>query len=474
MGENKKDEIVVHGVDKKIIALVKHLRELIKGSNFENKVYLVGGCVRDMIMQKPIKDIDMVVEMPNGGTTFATWLAIKDKSYKAGSNPVIFENYGTAKIQLLNSDEFSDIELECVQTRKEQYHKDSRNPDTCYGTIEEDAARRDLTINSLYYNISNEKLYDFNKKGYDDIKNKIIRTPSDPDIVFTDDPLRILRVIRFATRFGWEIEKNTWLGMIKNAYRISIISKERISDEITKILLTDKPSIGIRKMLYCGILHRVMQDIYDTKYALESKNPLVTTFDHTMEVLDEVQPIIEHRLAALFHDVGKLVTDKDRTISPNRFSSEVAAHDLKEMKFSNEVVTAVETAIKYHGYFSTYTDGFTPPDSKIRKFLNTVKENDAVTLDLIEANNCHVTFNKKKKQVFDILKRMEELEKSEEIRNIKLPITGSDIMNEFNVKSGPTIGYILDEIKEAYFENPKISKVDCFNIARNKLRSLTV
>lgn len=472
MEDNKNTEIQVHGVDKDIVALIAYLRDLIKGSNFENKVYLVGGCVRDMLMQKPIKDIDIVVEMPKGGTMFANWLAVKDKSYKAGSNPVIFETYGTAKIQLLNNERFSNIELECVQTRKEQYHKYSRNPETCYGTIEEDAARRDLTINALYYNISDEKLYDFNKKGYEDIKNKIIRTPSDPDTVFTDDPLRILRVIRFATRFGWEIEKNTWLGMIKNAHRIDIISKERISDEISKILVTEKPSEGVRKMLYCGILHRIMPDIYDSKFAFESRNPVVTTFDHTMEVLDEVQPIIEHRLAALFHDVGRLVSDKDRTISPNKFSSEVAAYDLKEMKFSNDVINAVETAIRYHGFFSTYTDGFTPPDAKIRRFLNAVGENDAITLDLMEANNCHVTFNKKKKQVYDILERIEELEEIENVKNIKLPINGSDIMNEFNIKSGPTVGFLLDAVKDAYFDDPTISKDKCLDIVRDKLRSL--
>ena len=470
----KMDDIIsVKGVDKKIIYLIEKLKEIIDNSQFKGNVYLVGGCIRDMLLGKPIKDIDIVVNMPNGGINFANYVTVKTRCFNYTKNPVVFETYGTAKFNILTDDKIKDIDLECVQTRKEQYHKESRNPNTCYGTIQEDAARRDLTINALYYNITTGKVLDYNKGiGFEDLKNKVIRTPSDPDIVFTDDPLRILRVVRFATRLGWGIEKNTWLGMIKHSHRINIISRERINDELSKILLTEKPSIGIKRLRDCGILHRILPDIYDEKYAFESKNPTVTTFDHTMDVLDEVQPIIEHRLAALFHDVGKLVTDKDRTMSQNQFSSEVTEHDLKELKFSNDIIKSVCTAIKYHSFFASYTDGYTPPDAKIRRFLNATGDNDAITLDLIEANNLHVTFNKKKSQVFGILKRMEELEESDKVKNIKLPIDGNDIIKEFNLKSGPRIGILLDAVKEAYFENPDITKDECFEVVEFKLKNI--
>jgi tRNA nucleotidyltransferase/poly(A) polymerase len=465
---------VVKGVDKKVVAVIEKLKTLVKDTAFEGKTYLVGGCIRDMILGKPVKDIDIVVEMPNGGVKLSNYITLKTKCFVEGKNPVIFETYGTSKFQILSDPEIASIELECVQTRKEQYHKESRNPETCYGTISEDAARRDLTINALYYNISTGKILDYNKgMGFKDINDKVIRTPSDPDIVFTDDPLRILRVIRFATRLGWGIEKNTWLGMIKNAYRINIITKERINDELGKILVTEKPSIGIRRLRDCGILHRILPDIYDEKYAFESKNPVVTTFDHTMDVLDEVQPILEHRLAALFHDVGKLVTDKDKTISPSKFSAELTHGDLKELKYSNNIIKSVCNAIQYHTYFSTYTDGFTPPDAKIRKFLNTTGEDDAITLDLMEANNMHVTFNKKKRQVYGILSRIEELEEEDKFKNIKLPIDGNDIIKEFNLKRGPKIGILLDAVKEAYFENPDMTKDECFEVVEVKLKNLS-
>ena len=467
------NEILFKNADEKIKKLVKLIQESIKGTAFENHVFLVGGCVRDLLLKIPCKDVDICVDIKNGGMLFANYMAMKHQCYVAGTNPIVFETYGTAKFQLYKNEELKDIEIECVQTRKEQYHKESRNPDTVYGTIQEDAKRRDLTINSLYYNISTERVHDYNN-GLDDLVNQVIKTPTDPDITFNDDPLRILRVIRFSTRFGWGIEKNTWLGMVKNAHRIKIISQERISDEISKILLCEKPSIGIRKMYYCGILHRVMPDIYDTTYAFESKNPMVSTFDHTMNVVDTVQPYLENRLAALFHDVGRIITGRRRDVNPDKFSAEVAADDLKAMKFPNYVIKTVETAIKFHRGFAVYADGVLPPDKKIRKFINLTGEDLGATVDLMNANNLHCTYDKKKRQVLDILNRIEEMEDAEKAANVKLPISGNDIIKEFKIKPSPTIGILLEAVKDAYFENPNMTKDEAFEIVENKLKSLTV
>ena len=465
------NEILFKNADEKIKKLVKLIQESIKGTAFENHVFLVGGCVRDLLLKIPCKDVDICVDIKNGGMLFANYMAMKHQCYVAGTNPVVFETYGTAKFQLYKNEELKDIEIECVQTRKEQYHKESRNPDTVYGTIQEDAKRRDLTINSLYYNISTEKVHDYNN-GLDDLVNQVIKTPTDPDITFNDDPLRILRVIRFSTRFGWGIEKNTWLGMVKNAHRIKIISQERISDEISKILLCEKPSIGIRKMYYCGILHRVMPDIYDTTYAFESKNPMVSTFDHTMNVVDTVQPYLENRLAALFHDVGRIITGRRRDVNPDKFSAEVAADDLKAMKFPNYVIKTVETAIKFHRGFAVYADGVLPPDKKIRKFINLTGEDLGATVDLMNANNLHCTYGKKKRQVLDILNRIEEMEDAEKAANVKLPINGNDIQQYFSIKPSPVVGIALEKVKDAYFENPNMTKDEALEIVEKLLKTI--
>jgi poly(A) polymerase len=467
------NEILFKNADKKIIAVTKKLEEMIKGCFLEGKVYYVGGCVRDMILGEPVKDIDIVVEEKNGGAIFANLIAAKDKSYRIGSNPVIFEAYGTANVRFYNDPECEGIELECVQTRKEQYRSDSRNPETCYGTVKEDAQRRDLTINSLYYNISDGKIYDYNGTGMYDITNQIIRTPTDPDITFSDDPLRILRVIRFSSRFGWGIDKDTWFGIIKNVGRLSIISQERITSEIIKILSTNKPSVGVRKMLYSGVLQKVMPDIYELYHSFESRNPVVTTFDHTMDVLDAVEPYPEHRLAALFHDVGRPLTEKDRTVSPNQFSADIAEGDLRKMKLPNDVIKAVSIAIRHHEWFSTYTDGFLPPDKKIRKLINSCGDELSTTIDLMHANNVHKTFNKKKTQALQVLRRIEELDELDKLINLKLPINGNDIMTEFKIKRGPHIGVLLEAVKDAYLENPEMSKDDCFEVVEAKLKTLS-
>jgi len=293
------------------------------------------------------------------------------------------------------------------------------------------------------------------------------------DKIYQESPIKMLRTIRFSTQLGWGISKDTWLSIIKNAEYITNAPQELISDEISKILLCEKPSEGIRKMYYSGVLDKVLPDIYDTNFAYESKNPMVTTFDHTMNVLDETQPYIESRLAALFHDVGKIVTDKMRTVSPDQFSAEVAAADLKMMKFPNHVINSVETAIKYHRLFRIYQDGIVPPDKKLRKFMNMCGEEIGTVVDLMNANNQHTTYDKKKRQVFDILNRIEELEDIEKMANIKLPIDGKEIMAKFRIKAGPIIGVLLEAVKDAYFENPKITKDECFEVVENKIKSLT-
>jgi tRNA nucleotidyltransferase/poly(A) polymerase len=459
--------------DEKIKKIIEKLKNAIKLTHFDGKVYIVGGAVRDALLGMEVKDLDIVVEEKGGGIMVANLLAAREKCYVIGSNPVIYETYGTAKVRLFKDPELKDFDIEFVQTRKEQYHKESRNPDTCYGTIEEDAKRRDLTINSLYYNITDGKIYDYNQ-GIDDLVNQVIRTPSEPDIIFNDDPLRILRVIRFSCRYGWGINKETWLGMIKNAHRISIVSQERITDEISKIITSPNASIGVRKMMYCGILHRVMKDIYDLTTAYESRNPMVTAFDHTMKVLDEVQPFLENRLAALFHDVGSIATETNKGIVQDDFSADVAESDLKFMKFPNYVIQSVSKAIKLHRIFRIYEDGITPPDKKLRKFINSCGDDIGTTLDLMNANNIHQTYGKKKRQVLDIIARIDELETIEESKNVKLPIDGKSIMTEFNLKSGPIIGKLMDKVKDAYFENPNITKDECFKVVEEQIKVLAV
>lgn len=470
-------EFLFKKADDRIKKVVDLIQSTIKMTKFEGKVNLTGGCVRDLILGRKVNDLDIVVEMESGGMLFATFFAIKNSCYVENKNPVIYANSGAAKVQIYNNDELKDIVIECVESKSSVTQKTelfgyqfSRDE---YGPLTQDAKTRDLTINAMHYNISTEKLQDYNGTAIDDMVKQILRTPGNPYVTFAKDPIKMLRVIRFATTLGWDIEKNTWLAIIENAKHITEAPQESISNEIVKILMAKRPSRGIIKMYLCGLLNKVMPDIYDTTKAYESRNPVVSTFEHTLETLDMVQPYIEHRLAALFHDVGKVVTDYDRTVSPDQFSAEIAAHELKRMKFPNKIIKSVETAIRYHRIFKLYKSGSKVPDRKIRKLISLCGDDLSPTIDLMNANNNCCTYDKNPTQVIEVLTRIEELEQEEELANTKLPINGNDIMDEFRVK-GPIIGIALEAVREAYFENPNITKDECFDIVEKTIKTYAV
>ena len=464
--------------DSKYIRLIERLRILIKDSIFEGKVYIVGGFVRDAILGRPIKDVDIVVETPDGGIAFATWLAYHTGCHVNGKNPCVFPTYGTAKMQIYSDPELSDIELECVQTRKEKYNKDTRNPATAYGTIQEDAMRRDLTINALYYNISTDEVCDFTKMGLDDIKNQIIRTTGDANMIFDDDPLRILRVVRFSTRLGWKIEKNTWVGMIMNSKRVNILSQERVTDELNKMLVGDNPSESIRKLDRCNVLRRVLPSLDMSKHVYQDLRPIRTLYDHILEALDKTPKVLETRLAALFHDIGKLKTYDKGFMYHSQIGADMAEEVMKAMKYSNATISTVKKAIEVHEDFSSYTSNSIPRPAVIRKFVVKFDGNDKdldVALDLIHANNITQMYGKKIKLVPGIRQKIAELDKKskqESGKRLTIPINGKDIMAEFNIKAGPALGLIMDKVKSKVIENPDITKEQLFKYVEQYLKAV--
>lgn len=225
------------------------LARLLNGSKFEGHVFAVGGSVRDLVMYSEIKDIDLVVDLPNGGIDLAEHL---DGLGCLTHKPVTYPSYGTCMFTLKK---FPDVELEAVHTRGEQYHdRNSRNPETFFAGIDADSIRRDLTINALYYDIFKGGVVDPTGKGLDDIRNHVIRTSNTtPDVVFDDDPLRILRVVRFSAKYGWGIEAGTKDAMKRYADRLSIISRERITQELVNMLKTKNPGYAMRLIEELGL-----------------------------------------------------------------------------------------------------------------------------------------------------------------------------------------------------------------------------
>lgn len=343
------------------IEIRNYLSKLIKGTEWENHVFCVGGCVRDMtLMKDEIKDIDLVIDLPNGGVCFAEWVK---ETGNANGEVVTFPTYGTAMFHLK---QYPSISIECVQTRSEKYtDRNSRKPETCYGTLEEDAFRRDLTINALYWDLSNCKILDPTGKGFDDIGNKVIRTTNDnPDVVFIDDPLRILRVVRFSTRLGWDIDNFTLESMKRNVDRLRVVSMERINEEFGKMLVSDDPVVALTLLSEIGALKYIIPELIETQTLKQNRyHDYNTVWEHTMLVLSKTPPTLKLRMAALLHDIGKVKTVKIKEDGEPSFilhecvSATMATTILDRLRYSTQFRNEVCFLICNHMTFKRCGNG---------------------------------------------------------------------------------------------------------------------
>lgn len=283
-------------------SILDYLRGVIEGSRWEGHVFAVGGCCRDEILGDEIKDVDLAVDLPGGGIDFAQWLFDKNLAVK---EPVTFPSFGTAMLRLT---EFPDEDIEIVQTRAEKYtDRTRRDPTVVFGPIDQDCRRRDLTINALYYDISRQKLLDILGCSVDDIRNKVIRTPDDPDSTFDDDPVRILRAVRLAARYGWDIEPATFEGMRKNAERLKIVRPERMQAEVEKMLVGNHPARAMELLQQCGAMQHIFPGLEKLYGLRQGDGSGPDAWQFTLATLERVPADNVMRLAALLHDIAKPV-----------------------------------------------------------------------------------------------------------------------------------------------------------------------
>lgn len=442
------------------IKIKEYLRTLVKGTEWEGYVYTVGGCVRDELMGCEIKDIDLCVSLQGGGVRFAEWL--RDNDY-AMNDVTVYPNYGTAMLHLK---EFPEVELEFVQTRKEKYIDHScRNPETAFGTIEDDCMRRDLTINALYSNISTGEIVDITGRGVEDIRNHVIRTPNEPDIIYDDDPLRILRCIRFASRYGWEIEPETYEGMVRNVHRLAIITKERVKDELDKMLTCKHPVMAMELLRKTGAMHYVITELEETYDMTQNEYHFGTVWEHTMAVMEHLKSDeLELRMAVLLHDIGKI---RVRTIDDGKvhfLKHELASADmvddlLRPLHYSNDFIKEVTFLVKYHMTCKSWGCNCEQMKSKkLRKLQYTcgTEERFRDLMLLIDAdNNAHAEDKCMPRQVEIILQRTEEMKsKGTAMFGYKLPLTGKDVMEIKGIQPGPKVKECLDYLLKMAFANP--------------------
>lgn len=451
--------------------IANYIRDIIKDTPWYQHVYIVGGSVRDFYMGNDIKDIDLVIDLPNSGVDFANWC--KDQGYT--KTVVIYETYGTAMFMFK---QFPGEEIECVMTRGEKYEdKESRNPVTVFADINEDAIRRDLTINALYYNVSTGEILDL-VGGQEDIKNHIIRTTNkNPDIVFDDDPLRSLRIIRFATRYGWEIEKKTYESMKKYSKRLKIITKERIQAEFNKILMSENAVMGINMLHDIGAMTFIVPEFEKCYGLTQNRFHFGDVAEHTLAVLDyhckHFDADLTERLACFLHDIGKTVT---RTVKDGKVhfynheyvGAELTGDILRELKYDNDTIKKVQFLIRNHMRTKQAGDGAKYiKDKSLHKLLYECKtfEMFKSLMRIIECDNeAHAKDCCIHNQYSELVAKVELEGSHSKMFGYKLPVTGEDIMSVLGLEPGPIIAEINKRLLNQAFMDPEISKERCIKL----------
>ena len=420
-------------------------------------VYIVGGYVRDLLMKRAAPtDIDFVTE-GSGIALAQSVAAVIDPETKVS----VFKTYGTAMFR------YQGLELEFVGARKESYNAESRNPSVEQGTLEDDQKRRDFTINAMAISLNQENFGELVDPfhGVEDMEKRILRTPLEPEQTYSDDPLRMMRAVRFAATLGFSIEENSLEAIKKEAHRIKIVTIERIMVEFNKIMLSEKPSTGLKIMKDTGLLELIIPELTALEGIEEVEGQThKDNFWHTLEVVDNISQNTENlwlRWAALLHDIGKAPTKKfvkgtGWTFHGHEFLGSKMVKTLfqrlklplgKDMKYVQKMVKLSSRPI------ALISDEAS--DSALRRMLFDAGTDleDLFTLCKADITTKNAQKQEKFKKNFEyVAQKIKEVEEKDHIRNFQPPITGEEIMEMFNLAPGREIGILKERVKEAILE----------------------
>ena len=455
--KNYSDEELAHILDNEIFHLISDVAD-----NMQLECYLVGGYVRDIFLDQPSDDIDCVVV--GSGIKIATELKkrLGKKAYLS-----VFKNFGTAQVKVMSSGNRPPVEIEFVGARRESYQRDSRKPIVEDGTLEDDQNRRDFTINAMAICLNKDRFGELVDPfgGLDDLWDGIIRTPLDPDITFSDDPLRMLRCIRFATRFNFLIEDETFQALERNVERLKIISKERISEELNKILMTKTPSRGFVDLERSGLLQYILpelaaMDSVEERNGKKHKN----NFYHTLEVLDNVakaEAPLWLRWAALLHDIGKPKSKRWDNIagwtfhSHNFIGARMVPGIFNRLKLPQDAkMKYVQKLVELHMRPINIADDEVT-DSAVRRLINDAGDDIDDLMILCEADI--TSKNEVRKAKFRdnyqlVREKIADLKERDYKRLLQPVIDGNEIMEMFHLKPSKEVGILKAYLKDAVLD----------------------
>ena len=430
--------------------------EVIRDAVQNERVFVIGGFVRDLLLGRPCKDIDIVIE--GSGIELAEKIAEKVNATKVS----VFKNFGTAMIKLKDG-----YEIEFVGARKESYDRNSRKPTVENGTIEDDQKRRDFRINALAISLNKATYGDLVDPfgGVTDLKNKLIKTPLEPGVTYSDDPLRMMRAIRFASQLGFNIHHTSLSAIRENKERISIISQERITSELNKIILSNVPSIGFKLLYNTGLLDIIFPEmvaLYGVEF-IDGKGHK-DNFYHTLEVLDNIAPNTDNlwlRWAAIMHDIAKPPTKRfDKKVGWTFHSHEVVGSKMVKPVFKR-MKLPLDSSMQYVRklvFLHLRPIALTNPNTKDAAYRRMLFEAGEDIDDLLKLCRADITSKNENKvqrylQKFDkVEERIIEIEENDRIRNWQPPISGEIIMKTFGIKPCYEVGKIKSDIKDAILE----------------------